>query len=197
MIKEDDKEAVFVNKEDYETILARIGMQWEDRITRLRNSLMIRLLYQWMFRVSELTHIREDDFNVSWKNVFLQILWKWKIIRSVAINPKVYEQIKEYISYRKSNNWYLFVSHANNSYWNKITRNSVEDIVKKYRNICGIKKKITPHSFRHGGATLMVSLWSPLNVVQKVLWHKHLTTTQNYLHVVDNEKTIYQSLLFD
>lgn len=197
MIKEDDKEAVFVSKEDYESIIARISMQEKDRLTRLRNILICKLLLQWMFRVSELIHIKLTDFTVIGKEVYVQIVGKGKIVRSVAVSPKVYNQILEYCKLCKSNDWYIFVSHANNSYWKKLSRNSVASMIKLYRENCWITKKITPHSFRHGGATILVSTWSPLNTVQKILWHKNITTTQIYLHVVDRDKVICQSVLFD
>lgn len=196
-IKEDDKEAVFVNKEDYETITARISFNERDRATRLRNIIICRCLFEWWFRVSELIDIKMSDFQVSGKHIYVQIIWKGRILRTVAINPKTYEQIKEYVQLRKSNNDYVFISHANNSYWKPISRNWVSDMVKKYRNLCGINKKITPHSFRHGGATEGISRGMNLPAAQKVLGHKHITTTQIYVHIVDKYKFQQQELMFD
>lgn len=194
-IREDDKEAVFLSKEDYEKILARISAHEEDKATRIRNLIVCKVLFQGMLRVWELTALKETDFYSIGGSIFIQVLGKGKIIRSVAINPKVYSQILEYIQYRKSNDWYLFVSHSNNSYGNRISKNGIEDIIKKYRVLCGINKKITPHSLRHGGATLMVIGGTPLPFLKDTLWHKHITTTQKYLHTTNPDKAKYQSLL--
>lgn len=196
MIKENDKEALFVNREDYETILARISFNEKDRLTRIRNILLCKFLFECMLRVSEACSIKLNDFNEIGGKVFLQVVGKGKVLRTVSVNNNTYNQILEYVKLRSFESEYLFTSLANNTKWKMLSRNSVAWIVKKYREMCWIHKKITPHSFRHWGATLMVGVNTPLNVVQKILWHKYITTTQRYTHVVNSDLAYYQELAF-
>lgn len=196
MIKEDDKEAIFVNKEDFETILARISFHEKDRLTRLRDILICKFLFVWMLRVSETCNIKLSDFNVIGNDIYLQVVGKWKVLRTIPIQRKIYEQVLEYTNLRWSKTEYVFISHAKNSTWTKLSRNAVAGMIKKYRELCGITKKITPHSFRHWGATHMIAFNPPLVVVQKQLWHKHITTTQKYTHIVNYDLTRYQEIAF-
>lgn len=196
MVKEDDTEAIFVNKEDFETIIARIALQEKDRLTRIRNILICKFLFESMLRVSEVCNIQLGDFNTIGKTVFLQVVGKGKKLRTVAVSPKVYAQLLDYVRTRSFGGDYVFVSHAHNSLGQTISRNSIAHIIAKYRELCHIEKKITPHSFRHGGATNLISYNPPLPVVQKALGHKHITTTQRYLHIVNDDIAKYQSLVF-
>lgn len=70
---------------------------------------------------------------------------------------------------------------------NRITSRSVERIVLEVARQAGVAARITPHSFRHGLATQLVEGKVPAPVVQRVLGHANLATTQVYVHLVDAE----------
>lgn len=115
MIKENDKEALFVNREDYETILARISFNEKDRLTRIRNILLCKFLFECMLRVSEACSIKLNDFNEIGGKVFLQVVGKGKVLRTVSVNNNTYNQILEYVKLRSFESEYLFTSLANNT----------------------------------------------------------------------------------
>jgi len=77
-------------------------------------------------------------------------------MRSTFITHDAMEKLQEYQSLREDISPYVFVSHSNNCPSNSLTRNAVEDIVKKYKALCGIDKKITPHTIRHSFATQLL-----------------------------------------
>jgi site-specific recombinase XerD len=76
-----------------------------------------------------------------------------------------------------------------------ITPRSVERIVRDVARQAGVVAKVTPHTFRHGLATKMVEGRVPAPVVQRVLGHANLATTQIYVHMVDAEvRAEYQEM---
>ena len=100
-----------------------------------------------------------------------------------------------YLKLRKDDSPYIFISLSNNSYGEKISRNSVEDIVKKYKNLAGITKKVTPHTLRHSFATTLITKGADIRAVQTLLGHASITTTQIYTHVDDKHLAKVHDLL--
>ena len=80
---------------------------------------------------------------------------------------------------KKDNSDILFLS-ANS---NKLSRVMIFNIVKKYASLSGLKKNISPHSFRHSFATHLVEGGADLRVVQEMLGHTNITTTEIYTHL--------------
>ena len=62
---------------------------------------------------------------------------------------------------------------------------SVRDLITKYTSLAGIKKKVTPHTFRHTFASMLVEEGVDLSHIQKYLGHSTISTTQIYLHISD------------
>ena len=70
------------------------------------------------------------------------------------------------------------------SYRNKpLTRMAVFNIIKKYVKMAGINKKVSPHTFRHSFATHMLEGGADLRVVQEILGHENINTTEIYTHL--------------
>ena len=79
------------------------------------------------------------------------------------------EKLEEYRALRTDDSNFVFVSHSNNRAPGPLTRNAVEDIVKKYKTFCGIDKKITPHTIRHSFATQLLKKGADIRSVQALL----------------------------
>jgi integrase/recombinase XerD len=149
-----------------------------------RNRAIIETLYSCGLRVSELN-------NLSIQNLFLDIgfikvLGKGSKERLVPIGKPAIKFITIYINdYRNSmkikegNEGFVFL----NRYGKKLTRNMIFIIVKDLSKKIGLKKNISPHTFRHSFATHMIEGGADLRAVQEMLGHESITTTEIYTHL--------------
>jgi integrase/recombinase XerD len=116
-------------------------------------------------------------------------------MRSTFVTHDALEKLEEYRTLRTDDANFVFVSHSNNRAPGPLTRNAVEDIVKKYKNLCGIDKKITPHTIRHSFATQLLKKGADIRSVQALLGHASITTTQIYTHVDDKHLSDVHKML--
>ena len=116
-------------------------------------------------------------------------------MRSTFVTRDALEKLEEYRTQRTDDANFVFVSHSNNRAPGQLTRNAVEDIVKKYKSLCGIDKKITPHTIRHSFATQLLKKGADIRSVQALLGHASITTTQIYTHVDDKHLSDVHKML--
>ncbi len=159
-------------------------------IQNVENSLKIKrdiailwMLYGTGLRVWELVSIKRSQINADSKQ--FSVVWKWSKIRAIFMTKHAREALLEYLKARYDDSDYLFVSLSGNSMWKPLSRNSIEDIVRKYKDLAWIKKKVTPHTLRHSFATTLLKKWADIRAVQTLLGHSSITTTQIYTHVDD------------
>ena len=153
----------------------------------LRDKLIIEILYSTGIRVSELVNIKVKD--IDFYNNQILILGKGNKERYVIFCNTLKDMLKEYISI-KSDSEYLIT----NKYNKKMSTRSIEEIVKKIVKIDGIKNKVTPHTIRHTFATHMLNEGADLRVVQELLGHENLKTTEVYTHVSNERlRSVYLS----
>jgi integrase/recombinase XerD len=143
----------------------------------LRNIAILELFYSSGIRVSELCNLKISDLNL--EVGFVKVKGKGNRERIALLNKKAVELIREYLKERKWNNEYLFLNNRGN----KISRQSIWKIVKKYSKFSGIEKNVKPHTFRHTFATHLLSEGVDLRIVQELLGHKSISTTEIYTHI--------------
>ncbi|MCM8771515.1 MAG: site-specific tyrosine recombinase XerD [Candidatus Omnitrophica bacterium] len=161
-----------------------------DKISRnhIRNLAILELFYGSGVRVSELCNLKINEIN--FEEGFVKIKGKGQRERIAILNQKTMELLKEYLKSRKNYVCeYLFL----NNQGKKLSRQSVWKIVKKYAKFSGIEKNITPHTFRHTFATHLLSEGLDLRIVQELLGHKSIATTEIYTHLERKKvKEIYK-----
>ena len=149
----------------------------------LRDKAILELLYASGIRVSELVGISLEDVNVGERLV--RVRGKGKKERLVPFGRMAGERLAEYIRVRASlvqdrvGEKGLFVNYKGR----RITPRSVERMVDKYIHRTAVKRKISPHSLRHSFATHLLSRGADLRVIQELLGHESLATTQKYTHL--------------
>lgn len=151
-----------------------------DKISRkhIRNLAILELFYGSGLRVSELCNLKIGDINFD--SAFIKIRGKGNRERISLLNKNTIELLKKYLNERgESTSEYLFL----NSQGKKISRQSVWKIVKKYAKYAGIEKNVKPHTLRHTFATHLLKEGLDLRIVQELLGHKSIATTEIYTHL--------------
>lgn len=152
-----------------------------------RNKAMLELLYAGGLRISELVNLKISDVDIN--NCVARIYGKGNKERIVPINDIALKYIDIYINnYRNlllknKLSDFLFI----NNLGNKISRQGIFKIIKIETAKKGISKNISPHIIRHSFATHLLTHGADLRVIQELLGHSDITTTQIYTHLV-NEK---------
>lgn len=149
-----------------------------------RNRAILEVLYGCGLRVSELVNLQIS--NIHFKEGFLRILGKGNKERLVpmgriaARHIKLYlDQIRIHLRPRQGEEDILFL----NKRGSRLTRVMIFMIIKETAAKAGIKKKISPHTFRHSFASHLVEGGADLRAVQDMLGHKSITTTEIYTHL--------------
>ena len=152
-----------------------------------RNRTIIECLYSCGLRVTELVNLKISEINFI--DGYIKIIGKGNKQRITPINKKLSIFLKNYIDnirsklkIDKSNSDYLFLNRRGK----KISRVLVFNIVKTACQKVGIKKNISPHTFRHSFATHLVEGGADLRAVQEMLGHSNITTTEIYTHLDTN-----------
>jgi integrase/recombinase XerD len=149
-----------------------------------RNKTMLDVLYGCGLRVTELTGLKISD--IYFKEEFLRIVGKGDKERLVPAGHTALKQLKLYLdqvrtgkTIKKGYEDYVFL----NSRGSSISRVMVFTIIKDLAKKCGLRKNISPHTFRHSFATHLVEGGADLRAVQQMLGHESITTTEIYTHL--------------
>ena len=149
-----------------------------------RNRTIVECLYSCGLRVSELINLKISEINFD--DEYIKVIGKGNKQRITPINQNLIIYFKNYINeirskikIDKKNTDYLFINRRGK----KISRVLVFNIVKEACQKAGIKKNISPHTFRHSFATHLVEGGADLRAVQEMLGHSNITTTEIYTHL--------------
>lgn len=172
--------------------LNEIFTSFNDSNLDIRNRLVIELLYATGLRVGELVNIKIKDIDFGAQSI--KVLGKGSKERYVFYNNTTKEVLKRYLVVRKKlqkkENDYLLL----NDKGTPIKEASVRKIIQTTLMKCGIKSKITPHTFRHTFATDLLNQGLDLVNVKELLGHASLNTTSIYTHITnDRIKEVYQN----
>ncbi len=160
--------------------------------TKIRNKLILTLLYSSGIRVSELVSLITNDIDLEERT--MRIRGKGDKDRIVLFDNNTKNLIEEYLSIKShdnindSDNNYLFT----NKYYKPLTTRYIQIMIKDYGNKAGINKKVTPHILRHSFATHLLKNGVDIRVIQQLLGHSNLSTTQIYTSVdMETLKNVY------
>ncbi|MGC9470491.1 MAG: site-specific tyrosine recombinase XerD [Bacteroidales bacterium] len=152
--------------------------------TGQRNKAMIETMYSCGLRVSELVNLKLS--NLYFKQEFIRIEGKGNKERMVPVGSKALKEIGLWLEIRRGN---LNIRPGEedivflNRRGHRLTRAMVFEIVKNLASQAGIKKHVSPHTFRHSFATHLIDGGADLRAVQEMLGHESILTTEIYTHL--------------
>ena len=153
-----------------------------DSAQNLMHRTMLMMLYATGLRRAELCHLKVSDID-SERMVIHVRQGKGGRDRHVLLSPKLLETLREYWRWMKPKT-YLFPGTVNN--WRAdvpITEKIVWTAVAKAAKHAGIAKHVAPHTLRHSFATHMLEAGVDILTLQRILGHRHISTTMRYLHL--------------
>jgi integrase/recombinase XerD len=149
-------------------------------ITNLKHKMMISLLYSSGLRLSEVLHLKVKDIDIHEKIITVRG-GKGNKDRITVLSEKIISDLFVFMEDRKPNDL-VFVSNqkSNTGKDRPLTSRSVENVLQKALVKAKISKKGTPHDLRHTFATHLLESGTDIHLIQKLLGHKHLSTTTIY-----------------
>ncbi len=185
-IKQDKNLPDFLYYSEVEQLLDSIEVK---DFLSLRNKLMFEMIYGCGLRVSEAVNLSLKNLNIEER--FVKILGKGSKERIVPFHSGIKTILEKYLKQRKQkniNHEFLFVNNNNQ----QLTSRGIQYILDKVVLESGINKNVHPHMLRHSFATHLLDNGADIKVVQELLGHTNLATTQIYTHVsVDKLKKVY------
>ncbi|MEO8759575.1 MAG: site-specific tyrosine recombinase XerD [Bacteroidia bacterium] len=173
-----------LNEKEIEDVLNAIDRSTDDGE---RNRAMLEVLYGCGLRVSELVNLKISDIHK--EDEYLIVTGKGNKQRLVPINGMALKHIdiylkniRSHVSIKKGNEDILFLNRRGSMLSRVMVFYIIKDLVAK----TGIKKTISPHTFRHSFATHLLENGADLRAVQEMLGHESITTTEIYTHISDH-----------
>lgn len=170
---------------DIDDIIAAINLNYQFRGINLghRNKAILETLYSCGLRVSELTNLKISD--LYFDEGFIKVTGKGNKERFVPIGKTtqhyitIWQDIRKHITVSAESKDILFLNYKGS----QLTRAMVFTIIKKLVEKIGLKKTVSPHTFRHSFATHLLENGADLRAIQMMLGHESITTTEIYTHL--------------
>jgi integrase/recombinase XerD len=167
--------------EEIDALLAAIDLSKNEGH---RNRAMLETLYSCGLRVSELVGLRFSD--LFFEEGFIRVIGKGNKERLVPVSPQfqkeidIYQKhIRNHLNIQKGSENIVFLNRRGA----QLTRVMVFTIIKNLAESIGLKKNISPHTFRHSFATHLIEGGANLRAIQEMLGHESITTTEIYTHL--------------
>lgn len=171
--------------DDIDLLIDTIDLSYQYQGINLgeRNRAIIETLYSCGLRVSELIELKISD--LFFDEGFIKVTGKGNKQRFVPIGEStqkyilIWKDIRNHINVNPESKDILFLNYKGN----KLTRAMIFTIIKNLVKKSGLKKTVSPHTFRHSFATHLLENGADLRAIQMMLGHESITTTEVYMHV--------------
>ncbi|AEJ43578.1 site-specific tyrosine recombinase XerD [Alicyclobacillus acidocaldarius] len=180
-----------VSEEDVERLMAAVR---RPDAMGLRDRAMLETLYATGMRVSELVALSLEDVELA--AGFVRVFGKGKKERVVPLGEMAQDALRLYLRYgrpllvRDRGEGAVFV----NRFGRRLTRQGFWNILKGYAQQAGVSVEVTPHTLRHSFATHLLEGGADLRVVQELLGHADISTTERYTHVTPHRlREVYRN----
>jgi integrase/recombinase XerD len=172
---------VFLSIHEIDSMMAAIDLS---TLEGKRNKAILETMYGCGLRVSEVVNLKMTGLH--FKDGFIRVIGKGDKERLVPVGRTAQSEIIQYIEHTRSHiaikrgqEDFLFLNRRGS----KLSRVMIFNIIKDLTSKAGIKKNVSPHTFRHSFATHLVEGGADLRAVQEMLGHESITTTEIYTHL--------------
>jgi len=173
-----------LDKEEIDALICAIDLSKPEGH---RNRAIIETLYSCGLRVSELTNLKIT--NLYFEEGFIRVIGKGNKERLVPVSDSVEKEVKLYMDHIR-NHMDIKAGHEDILFLNRrgaqLTRVMIFTIIRQLSDAIGLRKTISPHTFRHSFATHMVENGANLRAIQEMLGHESISTTEIYTHLSDD-----------
>ncbi len=166
--KRNKKLPIILTKEEIKAMI--------NKTINIKHKLIIKLLYGCGLRVSEIINLKNHDLNFNEELIYIKLA-KGKKDRFVKIPSSIKEELESYC--KLNNTELLFPSNRSG----KLTKKTIAKIVQNAAKKAGITKRVYPHLLRHSFATHLLEQGTDLKIIQKLLGHSDIKTTQLYTQI--------------
>ena len=190
LMKTNDREVTFLTQEEIENFFASID---RETIRGKRDFAICECIYSTGLRISELTSLNKNDVNL--KTMEFAVRGKWGKLRVVYLTENAKNAIQEYLEARDDDFSPIFIRHnfstenINSTFLNdeniRLSRFFITNMIKEYGLKAGILKNLHAHTLRHSFATTLLTNGADIRIIQELLGHASITTTQVYTHVTN------------
>lgn len=155
----------------------------------IRDRAILEVMYATGLRVSELVHLKLADLHLDMG--LIQTLGKGNKERIIPIGDVAIQWLDTYLEksrpvlLKQRQSPYVFL----NAHGNGLSRQSIWQKIQQYVSLAGIRKHVTPHTLRHSFATHILENGADLRIVQELLGHSDISTTQIYTHITRKRLT--------
>lgn len=183
--KLDKKLPVYLTIDEMFHLLDKVKEETLPTTHPYRDKAILELLYATGVRCSELVGIRLCDLDIT--NRVIRVMGKGRKERLVIFGEKAKEKLINYLEKERPKainlSEKLFLNNRNEM----LSPRSIQRTIEMFRKFLKIERKITPHKIRHSFATHMLNQGVDLRIVQELLGHKTLSSTEKYTHVTTSE----------
>jgi integrase/recombinase XerD len=177
----------------YDQVEALLSAPSEQQDFYLRDRALLELLYATGMRVGEIVHLPVEQINL--RLGYVRCMGKGRKERIIPVGRLALEAVREYVDVLRprllgdKHHAALFLSRTGKP----LDRTNVWRLIRKYAVAAGIDGRVSPHTLRHSFATHLLAGGADLRIVQELLGHADLTTTQVYTHVDEAElRSVHQ-----
>lgn len=151
-----------------------------DSTDTLKSRLIVSLLYSTGLRVSEIVNLKKEELDLNEKTGWVR-KGKGSKDRLFVMSESIAEELREFMNTKAKDYTYLFSKDK------PLTTRNIQKIIHGTRNRANLSKKVTPHTLRHSFATHLLEQGTDIRVIQAMLGHSSLSTTQVYTHISSDQ----------
>lgn len=157
----------------------------------IRNKLILKLLIASGARISEILNLKVGDISDN-NYEYIRVFGKGSKYRYIPIYNSLANEIKEYV---QNNRDFLKKSEKDYKLFPNLRREQFYTTLREHAKMCGIEKRVYPHIIRHSIATILLKNGADIRMVQELLGHASISTTQIYTHVEKSKlKSVYDNI---